>query len=244
MGEYVKDLTGNANPIIKKYAIGATFSNPGILAVNAGAGQAGLQVCTTTAAADVVGITLDTATYGTTQITDGTGTQKYVSVVVNPLAIYRYVMSGGATEGTALSQHTVTTASAGGTAVTTGTTWTGTEFDEGVTWCYSGANVGQFRKITSTSATAGTVTVPFDNAIAVGDIFLRAPYWAPGDQTASGPLSVQFTTNLWQADASIAVATGALVQIYELELHSIAGSGTSKSAVSFMATDHIFRQNT
>lgn len=237
MGEYVKDLTGNANPIIKKYAIGATFSNAGILAEAPNAGEAGITPCTTTASVDVVGITLDTATYGTTQITDGTGTQKYVSCVVNPMGVYRFIMSGGATEGTALSQHTVTTASAGGTAVTTATAWNSPTYDEGVTWCYSGANVGQFRKITSVSATAGTVTVPFDNGIVVGDIFLRAPYWAPADATS---LTLQFTTNLYQADASIAVGTGAAVTFYELELYSLSSSGTSKSAVLFQSADHVF----
>ncbi len=237
MGEYVKDLGGNACPVVKKYAIGASFSNAGILAEAPNAGDAGVTPCTTTAAVDVVGITLDTATYGTTQITDGTGTQKYVSVVVNPMGIYRFIMSGGATEGTALSQQTVTTASAGGTAVTTGAEWSSPTYDEGVVWCYSGANVGQFRKITSVSATAGTVTVPFDNAIAVGDVFLRAPYWAPADATA---LTVQFTTNLYQADATTQVGGDAAVTIYELELYDLSGSGTSKSAVLFQSADHVF----
>ena len=241
MGEYAKDFNGNVNPILKKYAIGATFSNGGILAESPNADDAGITPCSTTVAADVCGITVDTATYGTTQVTDGTGTQKMVTVIVNPMAIYRYVMSGGATEGTALALQTVTTASSGGTAVTTGTTWTGTEFDEGVVWTYTGANVGQFRKITSTSGTAGTVTVPFDNGIVVGDVFLRAPYWAPADATA---LTCQFTTNLYQADASIAVGTGGAVTFYELELYDIGGSGRSKSAVLFQSRDQVFNLST
>jgi hypothetical protein len=89
----------------------------------------------------------------------------------------------------------VTTASSGGTAVTTAAEWSSPTYDEGVTWGYTGANAGRFRKITSVSSTAGTVTIPFDYATAVGDVFLRAPYWPM--QT----VTIQLTTTLEQADA-------------------------------------------
>jgi hypothetical protein len=75
-------------------------------------------------------------------------------------------MSGGATSDTALSSQTVTTASSGGTAITTAAEWSSPTYDEGVTWGYTGANAGRLRKVTSVSSTAGTVTIPFDYATA------------------------------------------------------------------------------
>lgn len=142
-------------------------------------------------------------------------------------------MSGGATEGTALTQYDVTTASAGGTAVTTGDDFSSPQFDEGVIWGFDGANVGQARKITSTSTTAATVTIPFDNATVVGDNFLIAPYWFMATTT------LQLTTNLFQADASIAVATGAEYVVVDMELNDISHDGTTNSHVLFMARDHV-----
>ena len=104
--------------------------------------------------------------------------------------------------------------------VTTGAEWSSPTFDEGVTWANAGgvnANQGQYRKVTSVSATAGTLTVPFDNAIAVGDDFLRAPYWIM-DPTAK---TIQFTTLLDEANASIAVGTGAAMVTVGFRLNGI-----------------------
>jgi len=236
MGEFVKDMYGCTIPHVMKFAIGASFANAGILAEAPGAGEAGMTPCTTTVAADVMGITLDTATYVTAQQTDGTSANRMVSVVVNPLGVYRYLMSGGATEGTALTSYAVTTASTDGLTVTTASEWSSPQFDEGAVWGYDGANAGQIRKITSTSSTAGTVTVAFDRDTVVGDNFLRAPYW-PADATA---VTLQFTTNLYQADASIAVGTGADVTVVELEAYDKAGDGSTKSAVLFMSSTNVW----
>ena len=235
------DLYGSV-PIIKKYQFGVTLTNAGIPFTVPAANTAGVVIGTTTGATDLVGMSIDKGTVavtGTTQstytTTQGSGTssaERVVSLIINPFAIWSAKMSGGATEDTALSTQTVTSASAGGTAVTTGATWTGTEFDEGVTWGLTGANSGRFRKITSTSATAGTVTIPFDYAIAVGDTFLRAPYWPM--QT----VTVQLTTNLYQADASIAVGTGAPYGSVELRLRDNSDSGATNSFVLFASNSH------
>jgi hypothetical protein len=61
------------------------------------------------------------------------------------------------------------------------------------------------------------VTVPFDNAIAVGDDFLRAPYWIL-DPTAK---TIQFTSNLDEANAAIAVGTGAAMVTVGFRLNGI-----------------------
>lgn len=232
MSDFAYTLSG-APPLIKKYQIDATVSNIGVPLLIDTAGQAGLNAGTTTSAADFIGMSLDTVTYTTTQGTGDDSAERLVSVIIQPDVVWRALMSGGATESTALALRAVTTASAGGTAITTGESWTATEFDEGVTWCYDGANVGQARKITSTSATAGTVTIPFDNATVVGDNFIRAPYWPLATTT------IQLTTNLFQADASIAVATGAEYVVVDMELNDISQDGRNTSRVLFMARDHI-----
>lgn len=229
--EVIGLLCGGA-PVLKKYQVAATAIAGVPLLTPAGNG-AGLAACTTTSAADMVGVTLDAATYTTTQGTGANSAERLVTVVINPDAIIRMKMSGGATADTALSLQTVTTASAGGTAVTTAAEWSSPTFDEGVTWGYDGANVGQFRKITSVSSTAGTVTVPFDYATVVGDNFLRAPYWPM--QTVTVQLGTIFT----QADASIAVGTGAEFRVIDLELRDIGDSGRTNSYVIAIPGDHL-----
>lgn len=224
-------LNGGA-PRIKKYPVAATMANVGALTAASTAGEAGIALATTTSAADAIGPTLDTATYVTAQQTDGTSAERLVTVVINPDAVYRMLISGGATDGTALTQYDVTTASAAGTAVTTGDDFSSPQMDEGVIWGYSGANAGQKRKITSTSTTAATVTVAFDQDTVVGDNFLVAPYWF--FQTST----IQLTTNLTQADGSIAVGTGGEFTVVDLLLRDQTDSGTTNSFVLAAPIDH------
>jgi len=228
----VSGLLSGGAPLIKKYQINATVSNTGIPLLVGAADEAGLDLPTTTVAADVVGLNLDTAVFSTTQGSGENSAERLVSVVINPDAILRARMSGGAAEGTALALQTVTVANAGGTVITTGAEWSNPEFDEGIVWGFSGSGVGQERKITDTSATAGTVLVPFDFATIVGDEFLRAPYWAMQGTT------VQLTTLLTEADASIAVGTGAGFKVIDTELGSLSDEGRTNSFVHMIPTDH------
>jgi len=239
MGEFAYDLSGSSNPIIKKYIIGSTFAAAGVLGENPTTSDAGPTPCSTTAAADVVGISLDTATYVTAQQTDGTSPARFVSFIVNPLAVYKYIMSGGATEGTALVLRTVATANSDGLTVTTtaGDNWASPQVDSGTIWYYTGANAGRYRKITTTSSNVATVTVAFDNDDAVGDTVLWSNAWAPADEVA---LTAQFTTNLYQVDSQTAVGSDAAVTYVEQELYDIGGDGRTKSAVYFTSADHVF----
>ncbi len=139
---------------------------------------------------------------------------------MNPHLVMEYRMAGSSTSGAALANQDETTGSAGGTVVTTGAEWSTPTFDEGVVWANGdgvNANKGQYRKITSVSSTAGTVTVPFDRAIAIGDDFLRAPYWIL-DPTAK---TMQFTANLDEANAIIAVGTGAAMVTVGFRLNGL-----------------------
>lgn len=232
--ELAYTLFGSA-PLMKKFQVNATVARAGVPHLIPGAGNAGLVLGTTTGATDLVGVNLDTATYVTAQQTDGSSAARMITVVINPDAVWRMLMSGGATENTALALQTVTTASTTGLDVTTAASWTSTEFDEGYVWGYDGANAGQARKITSTSATAGTVTVAFDQDTVVGDNFLRCPYSPMQGAT------IQLSTLLTQADASIAVGTGAPFRPIELLLRDINLEGRTNSFVLAVSNSHALR---
>ena len=226
-------MNGNA-PLMKKYQVNSSPTAVGQPWVIPGAGNAGVVIATTTGAADMVGVNVDTTTYVTAQQTDGTSAKRTVTLNVSPDAVWRMKMSGGATENTALALQTVTTASTDGLAVTTGAEWSSPTFDEGFVWGYDGANAGASRKITSVSTTAGTVTVAFDQDTAVGDNFLRCPY------SPIQGITIQLTTLLTQADASIAVGTGAGFKTVELELRDVTDQGRTNSFVLAVPTDHVF----
>jgi hypothetical protein len=232
--EYVGRLGGGA-PLVRKYQVNSTFANAGVIARAPGAGNAGVVISTTTSAADSVGLALDTATYVTAQQTDGTSAQRLLSVVCNPDQILRALLSGGATEGTALTLYPVTTATTDGLDVTTASEWSSPTYDEGVVWFYDGANAGAYRKITSVSTTAGTVTVAFDRDHQVGDNALRAPFFPLGTAT------VTLTTNLTQVRADVAVATNtAELRCLDVELKDQGQEGRTKSAALFVLNDNIF----
>jgi len=223
---------------IEKYQVAATEADLGTPFLIPGAGNAGIVQATTTGAVDMIGCNLDLATYVTAQQTDGSSAERTVSVITNPDAVWRIKMSGGATENTALTAVAVTTASTTGLTITTAEDWSSPEMDEGFTWAYDGANAGQARKITSTTTLAGTVTVAFDYDTVVGDNFLRCPY-SPGQS-----VTLQLTTNLIQADASIAVGTGADFRCYRLLLRDQTDSGKTNSFVYALSDDHCFSGRT
>lgn len=233
--EFAYDMSGTTNAVVRKYQVAATNTTVGMPFLIPAASGSGLVVATTTGAVNMVGVNIDTAgTYVTAQQTDNSDTERAVSLIINPFAVYRMLMSGGATEGTALTLYDVTTASTDGLAVTTGDDWTNPEFDEGTVWGYDGANAGKARKITSTSSTAATVTVAFPNDTVVGDNFLRCPYMPLQGAT------IQLTTLLTQADASIAVATGAAFTPVELILNDIGSEGRTSSYVLAVSANQRF----
>lgn len=127
-----------------------------------------------------------------------------VRVIEDPFAVYRWRLSGTAASGGALAGSvclvTNTSASAGGVTVTAAV-GTNTRV-AGAMLCVSGANAGQWRRIASWSSNASvTTSMPFPNAIAVGDTFLIFS-WTPMGQT------MQLTTNYLEADGLAAVGAG------------------------------------
>ncbi|MFZ2652448.1 MAG: hypothetical protein WA210_20295 [Burkholderiaceae bacterium] len=230
--EWAYDASGG-KMVIKRYHPAAAVTVVGKPFIAPAAGATGLSTSTTTSTANMVGVNVETAAYTAAQNSDGSDNASLMGVIINSHAVWRTKMSGGATENTALSAQTVTTASTDGLAITTAAEWSSPTFDEGIVWgapgSLGGANAGIYRKITSVSSTAGTVIQAFPRDTVVGDIFYRAPY------NFGGTATVQLSTLLTQADASIAVGTGAAFFVLDMLLR-----GANNSFIFMMSGDHVF----
>lgn len=243
----VSGYLSGAAAMIKRYQIGATTTNAGIPLLGASEAGTGLVIGTTTGLVGMVGVATDKATYSTTQLGNANGggggmgasltggaasASAMVGVIINPDLLITNRLSGGATEGTALTVYTNTSASAGGT-VATAAVGTNT-FVDGTIWFVSGANTGQYRTITAWSSnTSLTVTVPFDYAIAVGDQFCACPY-AAFQSLTTGAAKMTFTTNMLETRADTASTSGAAgCVVVDLFLRDLANNGTTDSYVVF-----------
>lgn len=223
-------LSGGA-PVVKKYQVAETV---GIGEAVIRGTDEGVDVGTTTSLANMIGVCIDNglalAAGGTVSFTATPANEAEVAtygIIVNPDAIIRLLMSGGATESTALTEHDITSSTA--TVMTTGDAHNCPDMDNGVVWFTSGANVGSYRKITATAATTETVGVAWSTTPSSGDLFIDAPYW-PGNDG-----EVQLSTLLTQADASIATGTGAELVPFDFELN-----GSTDSYLHTIPGDHVF----
>lgn len=230
--EFNNTLSGTA-PVLKKYPIGATtIANIPLLIPAAGGG--GLAQPTATSAANMVGMCLDAGTLQTAQNADGSDPEALVQVIINPDAVYRAKLSGGTANNTALAAQVITTGSTTGLVVTTAAEWSSPTFDEGIVWGFSGANAIINRQVVSVSSTAGTVKVAFPNDIAIGDVFLRAPFYL---FTAGITLTATFD----QVNCAVAVAASAAALIpmsIQGLLRDEAGDGKTDSFVDVISGDH------
>jgi hypothetical protein len=236
--EFAYDLTG-APPMLKRYQVAATNTVLGRPYLKVAANGSGIVLGTTTGAVDFVGVNADAAgTYATAQNSDGSSNAAITTLIVNPLAVYKARLSGGATDGTALSAATVTTAATDGLSVTTSAFDPNSpDMDEGIVWGYTGANAKVARKITSTAANVATVTVAFPSDTAVGDQFLYA---------AVSPLSTitaQLTTNCTEIDATAAISGDATIVVVEMALNDKAHNGTTSSYAFVQFVDHLLGGN-
>jgi hypothetical protein len=208
--DFAYDLSGTTNATIRRYQVAATNTVVGKPFLVPAASGSGIVTATTTSTAKAVGVNIDTAgTYVTAQQSDNSDTERACGIIINPFAVYKLLMTGGATEGTAMVLHTAASGGSDGLTIVSDVNTDSPELDEGTCYCISGANVGISRKITSNSTTM-TFTVAWPRDVAAGDLFVVAPY---------NPLqgvTLQLTTLLTQADASIAVGTGAAFKTIEL----------------------------
>lgn len=233
--EFAYDLSGGSTAIVKKYQVAATNTTIGRPYLKAASSGSGVVLATVSGAVDYVGVNIDAAgTYVTAQQSDNSDTARLTSLIINPLAVYRARLCGGAAN-EALSAGTVTSASTDGLSVTTSAFDPNSpDLDEGTIWGYSGANAGKARKITSTAANVATVTVAFPYDTAVGDQFLYANLY-PG-----GSILAQFGTDMTTIDATAALSGDATVVTIEMILNDIAGNGTTESYALIQFADSIF----
>ncbi len=231
----VLGLLGGGTPVVKKYQITATLATKGVLVTFGGDADPGILICGTTNTTDLMGVTLDTATYSTTQ---GDGARE-VSVVINPDAIYRAKMSFGATLDTAMTSYDVTTAVSNGLTLTSGDDFTSAvNYDIGMVWWYSGNNSGSKpRHIETTTSTGLTVEVPFENATVVGDEFIVSGVSVAHDIAVG---QIQLTSDISQVNASIVPGTGAELVAIDGEFNDIAKDGKNNSFYHLLSTDHSF----
>lgn len=209
--EFAYDLSGTTNATIRRYQVAATASAAGRAFLVPAASGSGLVASTTTGTAKAVGVSIDTSgTYVTAQQSDNSDTERSVGIILNPFAVYRLPMNGGATDGTAMVLHTAASGGSDGLTIVSDVNTDSPELDEGTCYCISGANVGISRKITSNSTTTMTFTVAWPRDVQAGDLFVVAPY-----NPLQG-ITLQLTSSLTQADASIAVGTGAAFKTIEL----------------------------
>lgn len=176
-------------------------------------------VATTTGATDFFGIAAEAVTYSTTQtdfdgfVADLEGT---CGMICDPYQIVEMLVSGGATAGTALNSTAPANILTNTSADTTGLTVTATEVGTasmagGILVGRRGNNAGLVRRISAhTNSTSCAVTVPFPRTLAANDTFYRFP-WSLAAQT------VQFTSDITQADGTIATGTGAPFSPVQLE---------------------------
>jgi hypothetical protein len=236
----VNRLDGSTDYRILDYKIDATVvEGEPVIATVTGATGGYIADATTTSLTNCAGLVIGASsfnphgggagslTYSTTQ----GDTEGLARVIINPDLVFRARMSGGATTGTALTTLSNTAASSGGTTITDADVGSAA-MDDAVVWCSKGANLGQSRRVTTfNSATSFVVTVPFSRAIAVGDEFLFCPFLPVFTST------IQLTSDFLEADASIAVATGANAKSIELVLN-----GATDSYVHFIARDHAYNE--
>ena len=233
--EFQFDFSGGA-PVMKRYIAAATNTVVGRPYTKTVDGGVGVVLGTTTAAVDFIGVNVDApGTYAAGQSADGSDNAKYVTIITNPLAVYKARLSGGSTDGTALTARTVTTASTDGLAIThSGYNSSSPEMDEGIAWGLTGANARVARSQTTTADGTTTVILAFPRDIAVGDTFAIVPI-AP-----TRSITAQFTTNVTEIDASAAISGDATVVVVEMILNDAAHNGVRESYALIQFCDSLF----
>lgn len=207
--EFAYDLSGGSTAFVKKYQVAATNTTLGIPYLqNAGNGT-GIVLGTTTGAANALGVNIDVAgTYVTAQQSDNSDTQRLTSVIVNPHAVYRALISGSATSGAALTLYTAVSGGSDGLTIVMDQSIASPDMDETYLFCISGTNAGSKRKITSTSTTTATFLVAWRYDVAAGDTFISCGF------TPTQTEALTLTTDLTSVRGDLA-PTGAAYNCVE-----------------------------
>ena len=237
MGSQAYHLSGGA-PLKKRYRLGATVANAGIpILIGAAGDGANVLPTAATTAGPFIGMGLDTGTYSTVQgATEGT-----VFVDIRPDLVIRMLISGGATEGTALTLLSEDSGESAGLTLTDGDV-PATDLDGGTLFGIQGANAGQSRSITTfSSGTSVAVTVPFLNDIDAGDTFIAVPFniCGSGDSGGDGMGDATLTTLFTQVRNDIAVGDGVDIVVVDVVVRSI-----TEAWLYFTLRDHALNVDT
>lgn len=189
---------------------------------------------------EMVGVTLEGATYTTTQGTGASSANREVKVLYDPFAIFKGNLSGGTTANTALAAAldgnilTNSTASTGGTLISDTNVGT-SEYVGGLVYGLSGGNRNASRIISAHSDNvSSTVTVPFDYTLGVGDTFLRC--MGPLE-LAQGEITGDWTQFVGAIGAGIDLPDTGHAFVIWIEVD--ASSPTAPTAEAFwMSADH------
>jgi hypothetical protein len=249
MARAIGSLVGGKD-YLADYFVSAAVTVSQILVREATASNAGEAADpTTTTATDCLGCATDQATYTATPTqnpgafwppTSGT-LENLVRIEVNPFAIYRFPISGGATAGTALSngasgagRNILIISTAGSKTVLTAAGTTGNsgtnDLSGGLVIGKSGANVGQIRKLVShVDNTSDTVTVGFLNNTVLNDMFIKVPFGRSVQR-------IQMTSDFTQANGVIATGTGAFFRV----LNVVFDEQNSLAWVDAVSGDHMY----
>ena len=233
--EFAYDLAGGSTAVVKKYQVSASNTVLGVpYLVNLGSGGTGIVLATTTGAANAVGVNIDAAgTYVTAQQSDNSDTARMTSIICNPTGVYRALLSGGSTSGTALALFTATSGGSDGLTVVMDTSVASPDMDEGTLFGYSGTNTNVKRKITSTSSLTATVIVSLPRDAVSGDTFLCV------GMTPTQTTALTLTSDLTGIDASLA-PTGGAWNVIETLMLDASGSGRTNSYAFIEFGDHAF----
>ena len=232
--EFAYDLSGTSTAIIKKYQVAATNTVLGRPYLVAAADGGGIVLATTTGAVDAIGVNIDAAgSYVTAQQTDNATTERLTSIIINPNAVYKAKLSGGSAANTALGLFTATSGGSDGLTVVMDTSVASPDMNEGTIFGYSGTNIGQKRKVGSTSSLTATVLNAFNFDAVSGDTFLLI------GMTPAQTETLTLTTNCDQIDASLA-PTGATIHVIETLMLDASADGRNNSYAYIMLEDHHF----
>lgn len=229
--EFNYTLSG-ATPRKRLVTLGEASDVAGVPLIAGTAALAGPIKASTVAAVDTLGVQINVPadSFQTAQNADGSENASLAEVIVNPDAVYKVKLSGGAGTDVALTTHTEQSGSTTGLVVTVVALTLG---DEGTVHCVTGANAGISRRIASIAANAATVTVAFPQDIATGDTFIIVPY-APDTALQY----VQLTTALTQLNASVETDVNNVnFRVVELKLNT-----ETDSFAYIVAVDHLYGQ--
>lgn len=221
--------SGATNP--RKMKLGAAMADMGIVMIGGAGTSLGVIPSTATSFANAYGLAIDEGTYSTTP---AAGAEGLVTVDIRPDAIIRALLSGAATEGTALTILQNTSAS---TTVLSDADVGTADLDGGMVWGLSGGNKGESRGITAwSSATSLTITVTFPNTMATTDEYLATPFNIAGTGAggADGCGFLTTSTLFTQARNDAAAGSSAEISVVDLLLN-----GRSDSFVDFVLRDHV-----